>query len=53
MPWPLHRIATSGRYHDSLHAISTEWSLVDVWQANDVIDALADAEARAHAKERR
>lgn len=53
MPWPLHRVATSGRYHDSLHVISTEWSLLDVWQANDVIDALAEAEVRAAKKDHR
>lgn len=47
MPWPLHRVATSGKYSDSLHIISTEWTLVDVWQANDVIDAHDDAAARA------
>jgi hypothetical protein len=44
--WPLHRVATSGRYHDSLHIISTEWSVADVYDANDLIDALAAAEEK-------
>jgi len=37
----------SRRYSDSLHVILTEWSLADVCDANDVLDALEDAEARA------
>lgn len=41
-------MATSRRYSDSLHTILTEWSLADVYAANAVIDALEDAEARAH-----
>ena len=45
--WPVHRVATSRRYADSLHVILTEWSLADVWDANAVLDALEDAEARA------
>lgn len=44
--WPLHRVATSGRYHDSLHVISTEWTIEDVFAANDLIDALAAAEGK-------
>lgn len=44
----MHRVATSRRYADSLHVILTEWSLADVYAANAVIDALEDAEARAH-----
>lgn len=45
--WPLHRIATSGKYHDSLHVIESEWSLLDLQQANEVLDAYEDAEAQA------
>jgi hypothetical protein len=45
--WPVHRVATSGRYQDSLHTILTEWSIADVWDANDVLDAMEDAERRA------
>lgn len=45
--WPVHRIATSRRYSDSLHTILTEWSIADVYAANDLLDELDDAEARA------
>jgi len=37
----------SRRYSDSLHTILTEWSIANVCDANDVLDALDDAEARA------
>lgn len=47
VPWALHRIATSRRYTDSLHTIATEWSLVDLYDAHAVLDALEDAEAQA------
>ena len=43
----VHRIATSRRYSDPLHTIMTRWSLVDVFEANLVLDALEDAEAAA------
>lgn len=46
-PWMVHRVATSGHYRDSLHTILTEWTLPDVVAANQIIDALADAEYRA------
>lgn len=46
-PWMVHRVATSGHYRDSLHTILTEWTLADVYAANQVIDALADAADRA------
>jgi len=42
--WPIHRVAVSRRYSDSLHVIETEWSLADVWRANAVLDAIEDAE---------
>lgn len=38
--WPLHRVATSGRYHDPLHVIETEWSVRDLLVALDVIEEL-------------
>lgn len=47
IPWPLHRVATSGYYHDSLADISERWSLemlVDAWE---VADAFDDAKVRA------
>lgn len=45
--WALHRVAVSGRYHDSLDTIATRWSLRDLYDALDVLDALEDAEAAA------
>lgn len=45
MPWLLHRVATSERYHDSLAEIANEWGLDDVLDAHDVLDAFDDAEA--------
>lgn len=45
----MHRVATSRRYTDSLHTILTQWSVVDVFEANLVLDAIEDAEARARA----
>jgi hypothetical protein len=47
IPWPVWRVATSGRFGDSLHTILHEWTLADVYAANMVIDALAEAEAQA------
>ena len=47
VPWPVWRVATSGRFGDPLHTILHEWTLADVYAANAVIDALCDAEARA------
>jgi len=44
--WPVHRIATSGYYRDSLVEIMTRWSLSDVVDANEVIDALEDVKAQ-------
>ena len=44
----VHRVATAGRYTDTLHTILTEWSLADVYAANAVIDALAAAEEPRH-----
>lgn len=47
IPWPVHRVATSGYYHDALSDIMTRWSLSDVMDANEVIDAYEDAKAQA------
>ena len=47
MSWLVHRVATSRRYTDPLAVILTQWSLPDVVEANLVLDALEDAEARA------
>lgn len=51
IPWPVWRVATSGRFGDSLHTILNEWTLAQVYAASQVIDALTDAEAHA-SKER-
>ena len=47
IPWPVWRVASSGRFGDSLHTILSEWTLADVHAANQIIDALLDAEAQA------
>lgn len=47
IPWPVWRVASSGRFGDSLHTILNEWTLTNVYEANQIIDALLDAEARA------
>jgi hypothetical protein len=47
IPWPLHRVATSGYYPDGLAVISTQWSLADVVDAWEVCDAFDAAKARA------
>lgn len=47
IPWPVWRVASSGRFGDSLHTILTAWTLDEVYAANQIIDALLDAEARA------
>lgn len=52
LPWPVHRVATSGYYRDSLVEIMTQWSLADVINANGVIDAYEDAKARAAEEDR-
>lgn len=47
IPWPVWRVASSGRFGDSLHTILTAWTLDEVYAANLVIDALTEAEHRA------
>lgn len=47
IPAEVYRVATSGRFNDSLHTIVTEWGLTDVWDANAYLDALEDAQAAA------
>lgn len=47
IPWPLHRVATSGHYRDSLADISERWSLADVVDAWELCDILDDARVRA------
>jgi hypothetical protein len=49
MDWLIHRVATSSRYKDSLQTIETEWSLLDVLLANELLDNIDAAEAR-HAR---
>jgi len=38
-------VATSKRYTDSLHTISTKWGVAELLDACRVLDALADADA--------
>lgn len=47
IPWPLHRVATSGYYPDGLHAIAERWTLADVVDAWEVCDALDAAKMAA------
>lgn len=47
IPWPVHRVATSGYYHDALGAILNEWSLADVADAWCVCEAMDAARAEA------
>jgi hypothetical protein len=42
----------SKRYSDSLDTITTRWSLRDLYDAHDVLDALEDAEAEAWEQDR-
>lgn len=47
IPWPLHRVATSGHYPDGLATIAERWTLemlCDAWVVCDELDA---ARARA------
>ena len=46
LPWLLHRVAVSGYYHDSLDTIATRWSLQDIVDAHDVIDAFDEANGK-------
>lgn len=45
--WPAHRIATSGKYHDSLHTILSEWSYLDVMKVNELLDRWESAVTEA------
>lgn len=47
IPWPVWRVATSGRFGDSLHTILNEWTLAGVYAANGVLDALEEAERKS------
>lgn len=47
VPWPLHRVATSGHYPDGLATIASAWTLVDLVDAWEVADALDAAKLRA------
>lgn len=43
--WPVHRVATSDVYRDTLVDILERWTLEDVVDANAVIDAIEGARA--------
>lgn len=49
--WPVHRVATSGHYHDSYADIMSRWTLADLVDAHEVCDAIDTARALA-AKEK-
>ena len=52
IPWVVHRVATSGHYHDSLATIMDGWSLADVADAWCVCEAIDAARAEAAQKDR-
>ena len=45
--WNAHRIASSQRYSTSLKEIEWEWSIDDVWDANEVLDLYEEMERKA------
>jgi len=45
--WEIHRVASSPRYSSSLEEIESRWSIVDLWDANRVLDAYEEAERLA------
>lgn len=45
--WFFHRIAASKRYSSGLHEIRTQWSLIDLLDAHEVLDAYEYAEREA------
>ena len=47
--WFTHRIASSGRYSDSLEAIEERWSLDDALDAHAVLDAVERTQRKAEA----
>ena len=47
VPWLVHRVAVSRRYSDPLATILDQWSIDDVVTANEVLDALEEAEERS------
>jgi hypothetical protein len=47
VPWLVHRVAVSRRYSDPLATILGEWSIDDVVTANEILDALEEAEERS------
>lgn len=51
--WNVHRIASSQRYSSGLKEIEWEWSLEDVWDANQVLDLWDVAEKKAADEARR
>ncbi len=48
--WNIHRIASSQRYSSSLIEIENEWTIDEVWDANEVLDILKLAEEKASEK---
>jgi hypothetical protein len=43
----IHRVASSERYNDELITIQRDWNLIDLLDANQVLDTYALEEQRA------
>lgn len=46
IPWPIHRVATSGYYPDGFAVIASEWTLEQLYDAWLICDAYDEARAR-------
>lgn len=43
-------MVSSGKFHATLSEIQTQWSILDLWDANVILTAYAFAEAKAAEK---
>ena len=50
MDWRIWRVVTDRRIPDGLTEILETWSIVDLYEANGVLDAIDAAEERARAR---
>ena len=50
--WAVQRIATCGRYNDTLIGIQTTWSLDDLWEAHDVLTLYDELDRKAHREQK-
>jgi hypothetical protein len=51
--WDVWRIVTSGKVQATLHEIETHWSIVDIFDANQVLNAFAIAEEEQRERSKR